>query len=190
MNIINTNTKADALPTTSVAIQDLFDKLYRKTSKKIISSLRKLGADKFEAEDSYHEALKTILLRYYQNKLSINGQDIEKYLWTVSRNNLLNHLKTKNIYIKKDYEDVFFVHEDLEENHLLKSQIAEKFISLVGTKCKEILIEKLLKSKKHNEIAQQLGEKEETVKKRYQRCLEDIYKLPDYKKLRSIYYGD
>jgi RNA polymerase sigma factor (sigma-70 family) len=189
MNTLDTSPKGDTLPTTSVAIQDLFDKLYRKTAKKIISNLRKIGADKFEAEDSYHDALKTVLLRYCQNKLPLNGQDLEKYLWTVSRNNLIKHLKTKNIYIKQEFEDVF-VEEELEENHLLKSQIAEKCISLVGTKCKEILTEKLLKNKKHNEIAQQLGEKEETIKKRYQRCLEDIYKLADYKKLRSIYYGD
>jgi RNA polymerase sigma factor (sigma-70 family) len=169
-------------------IQNLFQKLYKKTASKIISSLRKKGANKSDAEDSYHEALKEMLLKYYNKSLSFDIEDAEKYLWVVAKNNLIAKLRLKGQFVEFGKTEDQLPYEIVEENDNLKSEIAKKIISLFSEKCKEILTERLINSKKHLEIAKKLSTNEETAKKKYQRCLEKLRETSDFEKLKKIYY--
>jgi DNA-directed RNA polymerase specialized sigma24 family protein len=169
-------------------IQKLFEKLYKRTAAKIISSLIKKGANKSDAEDSYHEALKEMLLKFYSQSLTLEIEDAEKYLRTVAKNNLIAKLKLQGKYLKIDGNTEKIQNVFLEENDFSKTLIAKKMMSLLSEKCKEILTERLINSKKHLEIAKALFITEESAKKQYQRCLSELRKTSDYEKLKKIYY--
>lgn len=190
MNPNSLNSSASDKLSFQDSIQKLFEKLYKQTASKIISALTKRGANKSDAEDSYHEALKEMLLKFYTQSLSLSMEDAEKYIWTVAKNNLIAKFKLQGKYLTIEENTLQIPNEFLENNELSKNVILKKIMSLLSEKCKEILTERLINSKKHIEIAKILYISEESAKKQYQRCLSELRKTSDYEKLKKMYYED
>ena len=101
-------------------IQELFEKLYKRTASKIISSLIKKGANKTDAEDSYHEAIKVMLLKFYSQNMTIGIDDAEKYVRTVAKNNLIAKLKFQGKFIKIDDDTELTQNPFLAETTLIR----------------------------------------------------------------------
>lgn len=169
-------------------INETFNYLFNSTYKNIVRYLKKNGASQSEAEDCFQEGIKKVIVQTQKGKLNISKNELEKYFWRVCQNEyktIAKHSLLK-VYIDPNFEvlDGSLIKE--KDFELIKS-ISEKVISLMGHKCRELIIARIINKKKHKEIAEELNTNEENIKKRFQRCLTDLYKSSEFLKLKNTY---
>jgi RNA polymerase sigma factor (sigma-70 family) len=166
----------------------LFEYLHKKCKSNIIKFLKKSGANSTDAEEYFYEGLKDFMAHMFNNNKDLPPEDCEKYLMTICKNLYFNRNQRK---ISTEQLTDFEIKDNsisISEKSFNIDNMVRKFIDFVKDECKTIILEHFYNKKKHREIASILNMKEETAKKKLQRCLTAMNNLPGFVRIRKEYY--
>lgn len=126
----------------------------------------------FDTEDATQE---TFIRFYRKNKHFEQDSEERFYLIRITINVCKDILKAKKRYVKVSEDKMNDIPTIYDETHL-KHNIFD-YVEALKPKHKEIIIYKYIEDLSHKEIAQMLGIKEESARKRLERAIKELRKI-------------
>lgn len=126
----------------------------------------------FDTDDATQEAF----IRFYRkNKHFEQDREEMYYLIRITINVCKDILKAKKRYVIVTEDEMNYIPTLYDETHV-KHNIFD-YVAALKPKHKEIIIYKYIEDLSHKEIAQILGIKEETARKRLERAINELRKI-------------
>jgi RNA polymerase sigma factor (sigma-70 family) len=156
------------------------DVLYKTTFAKIKNYIKKNGGDNEEVEDIFQDAV-IIFVQKVRDKSFNEENDIDGFIYTVSRNLWINRTKIKGRSVLQDQIADFEESKPDHLNYLIsdeKTNIVHQILSKLGESCHNLLTLTLLKEFSLKEVAQEMGYSSEGIAKTYSyRCRQKLISM-------------
>lgn len=153
--------------------------LYETALPQIVKFICSNNGDEDEAKDIFQDAVVSLFTTVKLGKFE-QGKEVNGFLFFVSRNMWINRVKRKN----RQY-DISKIHMPMSEENALaviitkdKEDVIDKFMSMMGSKCKQLLKYVIYDNLSMKEIAKLMNFAGETVAKNaHYRCKQKMMDL-------------